>query len=77
MTKTRVYVVADLGGKRHLVRAATPAAAIKHVADSMLSVNVASQDELIDLVQQGVPVESAGSDPIPVESTSVVSGEPA
>ena len=55
-----IYVVTDIESKhQRLVRAVHRAQAIRHVAQSLLAVKRASQDELVRLVAQGAPVESA------------------
>jgi hypothetical protein len=51
--KKRIYVV---GGKR-LVRASTSISARNHVAKDTITSEVAGQDVLLTLVQQGVKVE--------------------
>ena len=63
-TQTRVYIVAPRRADseqtpvvRRLVRAAHPAHALRHVADGEYSVEVASQDDLIALLSDGVKVE--------------------
>lgn len=60
---TRIYVVApkvsDGPAKRRLVRAAHSAAALRHVVEDTLVVTVASQDDLVDCVANGVKVEDA------------------
>jgi len=60
---TRIYLVQDTETKSNaLVRAANQAQAIRHVARNRLSVTVASQDDLVELLAAGVKVEDAGKD---------------
>lgn len=59
----RIYAVTD-GQKARLVRAANRAQALAHVARTSFACDVASQDELVDLVASGVEVETAGADAI-------------
>lgn len=60
-TTTRIYVVHSVavGGPR-LVWASHPAHALRHVADSLFTVKVATQEELVALIGKGVKVESVG-----------------
>ena len=67
-TPTRVYLVSEFRsslesvGTVHLVRAVTPAQAIRHVARNRYQAEVAGQDELIQYVSAGVKVQTAGED---------------
>lgn len=56
---TRIYRV-DLGENSQLVRAGTPAQALRHVARNVMRVQVASQADLVELIADGVKVEEAG-----------------
>jgi hypothetical protein len=61
-TPKRIYVVSQSTGtevKRRLVRAATQAQAIRHVASATLAAASATQDDLVELVSKGVAVEEA------------------
>lgn len=58
MTK-RIYCVSD-GNTDRLVRAHHPSAAIKHVADGLITARVATQDDLVTLMEAGWAVEDAG-----------------
>ena len=58
---TRIYHVTD-GLKDHLVRASTRAQALGHVARNTLKVELASQDALVHLIQQGTEIEEAGAE---------------
>jgi hypothetical protein len=53
----RIYLVKDDNFGRFLVRANTPQQAVAHIAKRMYDVKVASQDELVALVSDGVKVE--------------------
>lgn len=64
---TRIYVVSsksniasDRGNR--LVRASNPSQALRHVAEGLFDVEVASQDQLVDLAGKGIKVENAGAD---------------
>ncbi len=63
MTKTakRIYIVTNTGGgpvaKSRLVKAASAAAARNYVARSSINVSVASQDELVAMLGDGIVVE--------------------
>lgn len=70
-TPRRIYVVRNKlvdidaeAGKpvARLVRAPNAAQALRHVAADALVVDVASQDELVELVAAGVAVENSGRD---------------
>lgn len=55
-TATRIYKVAA----KRLVRAANAAQARNHVARESITVEVASQDDLVTMVAAGTKVETAG-----------------
>lgn len=60
MSKTNIYLVnGEIGAtvEPRLVRASTRQQALSHVAKSMLTVTLASQEDLISLVGEGVKVE--------------------
>lgn len=68
-TPQRIYRVAnyiadvdaDSGGLwTRLVRATNAAQAMRHVAADTLHVAVASQDDLVELIEAGVKVENSG-----------------
>ena len=63
-TATRIYLVAGPAGDR-LVKASTPAQAIRHVVGTDYSAEVASQDALVEAVGSGLKVETAGEEPAP------------
>jgi hypothetical protein len=58
-TSTRIYLVSGPTGTR-LVKAAVASQAITHVAKSAFSAKVASQDDLVEAVSNGVKVETYG-----------------
>jgi hypothetical protein len=57
MKQQRIYIVAH-GDKVRLVRAPHRAQALAHVANSIINVSVATQDELVKHISSGVAVES-------------------
>lgn len=60
MSKTNIYLVnGELGAtvEPRLVRAATRQQAFAHVAKSLLTVTLASQEDLVSLVAEGAKVE--------------------
>jgi hypothetical protein len=61
MTKTRIYCLRGTSGAASLIRAASPAAAIRHWADSMLeSIQSASQEDIVEVLGDGGTVETVG-----------------
>lgn len=62
--KTRIYIVEKtnpaLDERPALVRAVSPAAALRHAAQDTFSVRVAGQDDLVQALSQGVAVVDAG-----------------
>jgi hypothetical protein len=58
MKQQRIYLVGH-GQDMRLVRAAHRAQALGHVARSLINVKVASQDELVHAMQNGIKIESA------------------
>lgn len=54
----RIYSVYH-GSEARLVRAATRAQALSHAAKTAFNINVASQDELVNLITAGIKVEMA------------------
>ena len=61
MASQRIYVVVQPDGNPRLVRASVRSQALSHVASSLLSIHVATQDDLVDLLEDGVKVENARS----------------
>lgn len=58
---TRIYTVTD-GTTERLVRANNRAQAISHVARSVYTTRVATQDDLVSSLQAGGKVEEAGAE---------------
>lgn len=66
MAASRIYTVAHNDtGNAYLVRAASQAQALAHVARSQYSTRVATQDDIVDAMRAGVAVEDAGKEPQP------------
>lgn len=60
---TRIYKVeGPTPEQTRLVRAGTPAQAIRHAVRSDYTATVAAQEDLVVLLGRGVTVETAGSD---------------
>jgi gamma-glutamyl-gamma-aminobutyrate hydrolase PuuD len=59
MASTRIYIVNGPTGSR-LVKASVASQAITHVAKSEFSAKVASQDDLVEAVSNGIKVETYG-----------------
>ena len=73
MTTTRIYSVFDSEvGVTHLVRAATKAQAVNHVVRSRFEANVATQEELILLMSNGVRVEDSTAVEPPSQDTGTM-----
>lgn len=62
MASQRIYIVNGPTGTR-LVKAAVASQAISHVAKSEFSAKVASQDDLVQALTEGIKVEAYGADP--------------
>ncbi len=59
---TRIYVVTDIETSRHrLIRASNQAQAIKYAAQTRFDIEVAGQDDLVNLLTHGIPIELATS----------------
>ena len=59
---TRIYLVTDVETNKHrLVRAGNQAQAIRHAAQTRFDIEVAGQDDLVNLLSNGIPVELAGA----------------
>jgi hypothetical protein len=50
---------------QRLVQAPNPSAALRHVAQSVYTVKVASQQDVVDVMTAGVKPEVAGAEPEP------------
>jgi hypothetical protein len=63
MTVSRIYVVTAIGNadgrKKRLVRASNATQAWRRVAEELITVDLATQDELVELAGAGVKVEEA------------------
>lgn len=58
MSHTRIYAVHDAGlNKTHLVRAKTPAAAVRHIARRQYTAEVATQNMLVAALNAGEQVQ--------------------
>lgn len=57
-SRTRIYAVKDKTNTVRLVKATHPSHALRHVAADSFSVDVASQDQLVELVSGGTAVET-------------------
>ena len=66
----KTYVVTETGQEDRLVRAYTPAEAIKHCMPT-LQVRPATHDDIIELMAAGCPVETVGyREAIPVDESA-------
>lgn len=60
---TRIYVVQDTEtNEKALVRAANQSQALRHIVKHRFAVAVASQDELVKLLEHGTSVETASAE---------------
>jgi hypothetical protein len=57
MATQRVYIVGTPDNKVRLVKASVRQQALSHVANHLFTVRVASQDDLINALKDGVQVE--------------------
>lgn len=57
----RIYIIGTPDNKVRLVKASTRAQALSHVASSLLTLRIASQDDLVKSLGDGVEVENAKS----------------
>ena len=74
-TATRIYRVQTPKGPR-LVRAANVPAAIRHVAQSLITAEVATQDDLVRLVGSGITVEDSNAPEPAVVPATLPSSDP-
>ncbi len=58
MAAKRIYLVATPDGTIRLVNASLRQQALSHVANSMFTVRVASQQDLVSALSKGTPVEN-------------------
>ncbi len=56
-TQQRIYLVGTPDGKTRLIKAALRQQALSHVANTLLTVRVASQDDLVAEISKGTTVE--------------------
>ena len=56
-TAQRIYLVGTPDGKTRLIKASLRQQALSHVANTMLTVRVASQDDLVAELGKGTQVE--------------------
>ena len=59
-TATRIYIVTNSAGATRLVKATVASQAITHVAKNAFTAKVASQDDLVQALSNGVKVETYG-----------------
>ena len=59
-TTSRIYLVENIDGTKKLVRAAAVSQAITHAAKQTFTARVASQDDIVLAMSNGVRVESYG-----------------
>lgn len=59
MATQRIYLIGTPSGETRLVRASVRSQALSHVANSMLTLRVATQDDLVDAISKGCSVENA------------------
>jgi hypothetical protein len=57
---TRIYIVTSTDGATRLVKATVASQAITHVAKNAFTARVASQDDLVQALGNGVKVETYG-----------------
>lgn len=74
-TLTRIYLV-TIGSTDRLVRAASPAAALMHVARDLAEVRVATQDDIVDCITDGVTVETLTTEPVQPSAPAPAPAEP-
>lgn len=65
----RVYLVTDkVTDEQRLIRATTPAQAVRHAASQRYGVRVAAVETVIELLEGGAKVETAGEEPATEQS---------
>lgn len=55
----RIYIVGMPNNEIRLIRATVRSQALSHVANSMLNIRVASQEDLVEAIGKGLSVENA------------------
>ncbi len=68
MTANQRIYVATHGEAKRLIRAHSPAAARNHIARHTIAVEVASQDDIVQLVSAGCLVEETASAPVQLQA---------
>ncbi len=61
MATQRIYLVGTPSGDIRLVKASVRSQALSHVSNSMLTLRVATQADLVDAISKGCSVENAKS----------------
>jgi hypothetical protein len=59
-TSTRIYIVTSTDGATRLIKATVASQAITHAAKQSFTARVASQDDLVQALSNGVKVETYG-----------------
>jgi hypothetical protein len=59
-TSTRIYIVTSTDGATRLVKATVASQAITHIAKNTFTAKVASQDDLVEALSNGIKVEVYG-----------------
>ena len=57
MAQQRIYLVGTPDNKVRLIKASVRQQAVSHVANSLLTVRVASQDDLVNALKAGIEIE--------------------
>lgn len=57
MAQQRIYLVGTPDNKVRLIKASLRQQAVSHVANTMLTVRVASQDDLVKALTSGIEIE--------------------
>ncbi len=57
MAQQRIYLVGTPDNKIRLIKASIRQQAVSHVANTMLTVRVASQDDLVKALTEGIAIE--------------------
>ena len=57
MAQQRIYLVGTPDGKVRLIKATVRQQAVAHVANTLLTVRVASQDDLVTALKAGIEIE--------------------
>jgi len=57
MAQQRIYLVGTPDNKVRLIKASVRQQAVSHVANSLLTVRVASQDDLVKALKAGIEIE--------------------